>query len=104
MAGLLDAKIIALPNVTKRKSRWGVSDAYYVGDREVGHYHTPHEIDIRVTKGHTKRFRSDLRAKLRKHSSDWVALRFNSEADFELILEAMELAVSSNQPETAEVQ
>lgn len=93
----MDSKIAALRSITKRRSRWGGSDAYYVGDREVGHYHTPCEIDIRVTKLHAKRFKPEPAARPRKHSSDWVALRFHSEADFKLILEAVGLAVSANQ-------
>lgn len=96
LARRLDEKVVSLPGIVRRRSRWGGPEAYYVGSREIGHYHNADEIDVRVTKEYAKQFKSDSRAILRKRSSDWVAIGFRNEADLEFVVEAMKLAMAAN--------
>ncbi|MGH7395436.1 MAG: luciferase family protein, partial [Candidatus Methylomirabilales bacterium] len=47
-AEILRRKILALPGIIEKAHRVS-PHAYYVGGREIAHFHGPHQIDIHLT-------------------------------------------------------
>jgi hypothetical protein len=74
----LEKKILSLPSVERRKSRFNHETAYFIRGREFAHFHSSNEIDIRLTKKRQQRLREqsscDPRLKFRPHPSDWVSV------------------------------
>ena len=97
----LELGLLRLPGIVKRLSRWGNGTAFYVGTREVVHFHGPKEVDIRLTRERTREYRSarphDSRLRFRHSGSDWVAVRVEKSGDVAFALELCEEALRANQ-------
>jgi hypothetical protein len=66
------------PFVTKRPSRYRHRDAFYVERGEFAHFHSPHELDLKLTWPNVKALR-DTKAgapglNFRKNPSDWLEI------------------------------
>ncbi len=77
---LLEAAILALPGVEKRRSRFGSRQpAFFVGTREIAHFHGSQAIDVRLGKDGVRVHREALRALPgylpRKSASPWAELK-----------------------------
>ena len=92
-------RILELEGVELRTSRFSDRPAFWVGTRELAHFHRDNEIDIRLTRKTIRSLKAELdedpRATLRK-SSDWVEYRFPRRTHLDRILELVALAVESN--------
>lgn len=64
--------------------------AFHRGRRELAHFHRVpapgHELDLRLPRHVQRELRGDARVVTRPSRSDWVALRFASDADVEWLL------------------
>lgn len=98
----LDAKITALGDVTKGRSRWSNRNAYAVAGREFVHFHGPDEVDIRLTTGvqsqHKEGLRADPRIGFRRGRSEWITFSLRSVDDVDAALEWIRLARDANRP------
>jgi hypothetical protein len=93
----LTERILALPGVELRKSRFSGAEAFFVGRREFAHFHGEETIDIRLTRRRIRAREAELgedpRVELRG-GSDWLEFRFNRAGDIEraaaLVAEALD--------------
>jgi len=95
LAQFLEARILSLAGVEKRKSRWGQEDAYWIGTREFIHFHNEDRLDIRVGRKTLKarpEIRSDSRVVLRIRVSDWIEFRLRNQTDVNDAFELVKLA------------
>jgi hypothetical protein len=95
MADLAD-RLLAIPRLEEGPSTFGNKDiAYFVGGKQVAHFHGSRSIDIRLTKEIIKEVSSEL-AKVkvipRKSASDWVEIALTSKAENDLIIELIQRA------------
>ena len=97
----LTGRIVELPGVEIRRSRFGGGDAFFVGARELAHFHKGNVIDVRMTRKVIRSRRAELEAHLRvslRGASDWVELRFPRRTDLAYVLELISLARNANDP------
>jgi hypothetical protein len=96
----LERRLTEIPGVARRPSRWGHAHAYFVGDREIAHFHGDQRIDVRLTKERIRELASegtfDERVKTRGPSADWVAVRVAEVRDLALALFLVREAVHAN--------
>jgi len=96
---LTESILERFPDVDQRTSRFSERPAFWLGRREIAHYHDGNEIDVRLTRKVIRRLKSELEADRRvqmRGSSDWVELRFPRRADLARVLELLELACEAN--------
>lgn len=80
----------------ERPSKFGGSGAaYYFGAKEVAHFHAGNALDLRLTRRVIRELREDLGVPSgpRKSASDWIELRFRSEADLVTMVGLVERAL-----------
>ena len=96
----LSAAICALPGVSRRKSRFSDSPAFYIGRREFAHFHDGNVIDIRLTqtviRDLARNDQVDHRLSIRA-SSEWAEFAFPQEGDLVRAMELVEDALAENQ-------
>lgn len=96
----LQARILNNGEIELRKSRFSDVEAFFVGTREIAHFHDKKEIDVRVTKAMIKKMgflkSNDSRVHVRSASSDWVEVKFSKESDLNFILEIVDIAAREN--------
>ena len=101
LADELAKEILRLPGVSSRRSHWADGVAYYVGTREIVHFHGAAEVDVRVTREVSRQLRSarppDPRLRFRHSGSDWVATRLEDLGDVRFALALCEEALRANQ-------
>lgn len=86
-----------IPGLQDRPSKMAGGSAIFFKEKEIAHFHGPHEIDLRLTKkiikeqGLTHPLDSDFHPK-RARSSDWIELRFTRSNHISEIVELFKLA------------
>ncbi len=74
----LKRKLAEIPGLDVRSSRWGPRPAYYVGDREIAHFHGEERMDVRLTKELIRHRRAehafDARVHTRGPSAEWASV------------------------------
>ncbi len=97
---VLDSKILSLPGVEKRRSRWMDTDAYFIGEREFVHFHRNDEVDVRLTSGFQRKYaieiRNNPRVRFRRNPSQWVAIDYRTREDVDYAFRIMKLAAAAN--------
>ena len=98
----LEREIEALRALEGRRSRWGDAWAYHLEGREILHFHTDHEIDLRLTRGVIRaeraRLAADSRVRLGDRQRDWVEVSIATAADLPFVLELVKWAIRTNRP------
>ena len=86
-AEILRRKILALPGIIEKAHRVS-PHAYYVGGREIAHFHGPHQIDIRLTQVAQAEALSRGLAEPHAHApqAGWVTCRFPAPHSVETVL------------------
>lgn len=94
------ARVLDLANLESKKSRFSEEEAIFLGRREIAHFHSSTEIDIRLTRSVIKKMgileSGDPRLLVERKGSDWVAVKFKKEADLGLVVSLIEAAVRAN--------
>lgn len=85
-------RILALPGIDERPSRWGADPAFWIAGREFVHCHGD-QAEVRVTRSLMTEALSDPRVIRRTRTSDWVQVPI---AETELIARLAERAVVAN--------
>jgi hypothetical protein len=92
-------KILSMPGVERKKSRWGHMTAYWIGRREFAHLHGEDRLDIRVGRSalkHMPELRLDRRVMLRPQASDWIEFRLREQGDLGDAFRLVRLAWKNN--------
>lgn len=96
----LERRLVELHLLTRRPSRFGDSQSYFVADREIAHFHGDQRMDIRLTKERIPELKSvgvlDSRVKTRGRTAEWVAVTLADSRDVEYVLQLMEEAIRAN--------
>jgi hypothetical protein len=96
----LERKLTALPGLEKRRSRYGDSMSYFVGDREIAHFHGDSRMDVRLTKEEIRRLRSegalDPRVRTRGPSAEWAEVHVLGLKDVPYAVSLVEEAIRAN--------
>ena len=96
----LEREIEALRALEGRRSRWGDASAYHLEGREILHFHSDHEIDLRLTKrvirAERARLTADPRVRLGDRERDWVEVSLAAASDLPFLVELIRLAIRAN--------
>ena len=96
----IEERLGELPGLERRRSRWEPGEAYFVGDREIAHFHGDGRMDIRLTKERIRELKSegglDPRVQTRGASAHWATLRLDGPRDLPLALALVEEAIRAN--------
>jgi Family of unknown function (DUF5519) len=98
---VLELKMAQLPGLARRPSRYGDAFSYFVGNREIAHFHRDGRMDIRLTKERIRELKQegflDDRVRTRGASANWAAVRIGQISDVEYAIRLVEEAIRSNQ-------
>lgn len=96
----IEARLAELPGLDRRRSRFGDAYSYFVGDREIAHFHGDGRLDVRLTRQRIREMKSedrlDPRVRTRGPSADWATVPLGDRSDVPLALELVEEAIRSN--------
>ncbi len=96
----LERQLRGLPGLDRRESRWGNGSAYYVGDREIAHFHGDERMDVRLTSGVVRELRAagalDPRVRTRGPTAQWVSVRVEASSDVAPAVELVETAIRAH--------
>jgi hypothetical protein len=93
--GPIDAlrqRLLAIPGIDERPSRWGADPAFWIAGREFVHCHGD-QAEVRVTRTLMTEALSDPRVIRRTRTSDWVQIPI---AATDLIAGLAERAIAAN--------
>jgi len=96
----LERRLTALPGLEKRPSRYGDAKSYFVGGREIAHFHGDTRMDVRLTKEEIRRLKSegtlDHRVRTRGSSAEWAEVHVTDSKDIPYALSLVEEAIRAN--------
>lgn len=96
----LERRFGEIPELTRRKSRFGDAYSFFVGDREIAHFHGDGRIDIRLTRLRIREMKADgsldPRVKTRGASAEWATLPLTGARDIALATELIGEAIRAN--------
>jgi len=97
----LERRLVGIPGVTPKPSRYGHGTSYWSGGREVAHFHGESRMDVRLTREEIRRRRSegtlDPRLRTRGPYSEWVEVPVADPRDIPFALALVEDAVRANE-------
>ena len=83
-------RLLKLPGMAEGESAFGGGPALWINAKQASNFLDENGIELRLTRPVIRARKAELAAEPRvtmRGSSDWLGVRFESEADFELILE-----------------
>jgi hypothetical protein len=90
-----------LPELAHRPSRYGDALSYFVGNREIAHFHGDGRMDVRLTKERIRELKEkgtlDSRVKTRGPSANWAAVQVSQPSDIPYAIQLVEEAIRANQ-------
>lgn len=96
----LERRLRDLPLLTRRKSRFGDSQSYFVADREIAHFHGDERMDVRLTKERIRELKADgaldARVRTRGPSAEWASVRVADARDLPFVVHLVEEAIRAN--------
>jgi hypothetical protein len=96
----IERRLTSIPGLTPRESRYGHGIAFYVGRREVVHFHGDQRMDVRLTARFILRRRRegglDDRVTPEGGAPNWVKVRVTEPRDIALAVVLAEEAVRAN--------
>ena len=95
----LTDQILELDGVALKPSRFNDGEAFFVGRREIAHFHTGHELDLRLTRGVIRELREALAGNPKvtlRGGSDWLEVRFPRRTDLAPTLALVARAIEAN--------
>jgi len=96
----LEKRLLELPGVELRPSRYGHGPSFVTGGREIAHFHGETRMDVRLTKEEI-RLRAaegtlDRRIHTRGPSAEWVEIHVDTEREIAFAVALVEDAVRAN--------
>jgi len=96
----LERRLSALPELERRPSRYGDSQSYFVGPREIAHFHGDERMDLRLTKEEIRRLKAehtlDHRVRTRGASAEWAEIHVLKLTDIPYAMSLVEEAIRAN--------
>ena len=96
----LERKLLDYPGLVRRRSRFGDGYSYFVGDREIAHFHGDGRLDIRLTHLRIREMKAegilDRRVRTGGPSANWATLPLAESRDLFLALELIEETMRAN--------
>lgn len=96
----LEAKLKEVPGLARRRSRFGDAFSYFLGDREIAHFHGDGRMDVRLTRERIREMKSDgtldSRVRTRGPSAHWATVPLADARDVALALALVEEAMRAN--------
>jgi Luciferase len=96
----LEQELARIPGLVRRPSRWGREHAYFVGDREIAHFHKDGRMDVRLTKELIRERKVehalDERVHTRGPSAEWASVTLSTPTDLPLAISLVEEAMRAN--------
>jgi hypothetical protein len=96
----LERRLSSLPDLERRPSRYGDSLSYFVGGREIAHFHGDSRMDVRLTREEIRRLKSeqalDHRVRTRGPSADWAEVHVTELKDIPYAISLVEEAIRAN--------
>jgi hypothetical protein len=86
----LTGRILGLPGVEVRRSRFTGDEAFFVGTREIAHFHGERVLDIRLARARIRAL-GDARAR-----RDWLEFPFARRADLDRAVGLVREAILAN--------
>ncbi len=75
----LEKRLEGISRLTRRKSRFGESQSYFLADREIAHFHGDQGLDLRLTRERIRELKADgtldSRVRTRGASAEWATVR-----------------------------
>ena len=96
----LEGRLGKIPDLVRRRSRFGDGLSYFVGGREIAHFHGDGRMDVRLTRQRIRELKAegrlDARVRTRGASADWATVELSAPKDVVLALEMVEDAMRAN--------
>jgi hypothetical protein len=96
----IERRLLELPGVERRASRFGDGGSYFAGDREIAHFHGDERMDVRLTKEAIRDLKEsgsvDPRIRPRGGSAEWLEVRVHEPRDVAFAVSLVEDAVRNN--------
>ncbi|HEV2316930.1 MAG TPA: luciferase family protein [Thermoplasmata archaeon] len=96
----LEAALSELPGLTRRPSRYGDGQSFFVADREIAHFHGDHRLDVRLTRARIRELKTegelDARVITRGRTADWVEVALSRVEDIAFATLLVEDAIRAN--------
>ena len=97
---VLERRLSGVPDLVRRRSRYGSEHAYFVADREIAHFHGDGRMDVRLTRERIRELKAegalDPRVRTRGPSADRATVPLSGASDVLLALELVQLAIQAN--------
>lgn len=96
----LERKLADIPDLVRRRSRFGNACAYFLGGQEIAHFHGDGRMDVRLTRQPIREMKIegilDPRVRIRGPSADWATVPLGAGRDVSLAVELVEDAIRTN--------
>ena len=96
----LEARLVDSPDLSRKKSRFGDAYSYFLGLREIAHFHGDGRMDVRLTRDRIREMKAegtlDARVQTRGPTAEWVTVPLIELRDLNLALLLVEEAVRAN--------
>lgn len=96
----MELELARAPGLELKPSRFGHGPAYFVGPREVAHFHGDGRLDIRLTRQRIRELKEggglDPRVRTRGRSADWVTVPLDGPPAVALVADLIDEAIRAN--------
>jgi len=96
----LEKTLTGNPNLSRKPSRFGDRFSFFVGGREIAHFHGDGRMDVRLTRTRIRELKSegtlDPRIRTRGSSAEWATLPLTDRRDLTLAIEMVDEAIRAN--------
>ena len=96
----LEELLVQKSGLLRKLSRFGDHHSYFVGSREIAHFHGDGRMDVRLTsqliRDLQKKGVLDRRVLTRGPTANWATVPLSDEDDLDLAVEMVDLAMQAN--------
>ena len=96
----LEQKLRDVRDLSRRRSRFGDHYSFFVGTREIAHFHGDGRMDVRLTRQWIREAKAsgtlDPRVRTRGPSADWATVPLYDRGDVNLAIALVEEAMRAN--------
>ena len=96
----LEQKLCELPGLNRRRSRFGDQFSFFLGSREIAHFHGDGRMDVRLTRQWIREAKTggtlDPRVRTRGPTADWATVPLLDPRDLNLAASLVEEAMRAN--------
>lgn len=102
LRGRIARGVEGVEGVEPGESMFGHGEAYWANGTEIAHFEGDGLIEIRLTRAvirdNRATLKGDARVELRRHTSDWITLRYAFASDAEFVVALVTRAAEAHRP------